>query len=191
MEQIKFTKLVENTIRDSKEKLKENRDEELETIPVPITHYDHKCPHCGEMIHEKGTYSDDGGQTFRHGICKGKIKFWETEESKKEKEAFFKKLGIVEKKQLKESEEEEVRTYKIQANSDTFKRLENLFACLEYCNNGSSRSFVFGQDGDGSDWFKLVSPEKKKLTEEEMEEISNGGIEVSYSVINVGTLGEK
>lgn len=33
------------------------------------------CPHCNESIHEKGTYSDDGGTTMRHGPCGGVVQY--------------------------------------------------------------------------------------------------------------------
>jgi len=93
-------------------------------------------------------------------------------------------------KKLQEATQNEERTYKIEANKDTFDRLEKLFACLEYCNNGSSRAFIFGQDGDGADRFK-VTPKPPTLSEEDKETISNGGSKVNYSVVNVGGLGEK
>lgn len=36
------------------------------------------CPHCGEEIHEKGSFSDDGGDTLKHGKCGGVIEYPET-----------------------------------------------------------------------------------------------------------------
>jgi hypothetical protein len=52
---------------------KVNLEEIKDVVKVPRTVYDDKCPHCGELIHEKGVYSEDNGKTMRHGACKGAI----------------------------------------------------------------------------------------------------------------------
>jgi len=90
----KMTRLPEWEVGEETYKVKEstNLDEELETIPVPVTHNDHKCPHCGEMIHEKGIYSDDNGKTIRHGKCKGRITFYKTAEEKEAEDLAIAKL---------------------------------------------------------------------------------------------------
>jgi len=42
----------------------------------PVDYY--VCPHCHEEIHEKGTYSDDNGDTSRHRACGGVVEYPET-----------------------------------------------------------------------------------------------------------------
>lgn len=42
------------------------------------TEYDHVCPHCDEIIHEKGIYSPDRGATIQHRACGGAITFTRT-----------------------------------------------------------------------------------------------------------------
>ncbi len=78
-------------IRTGKCACAESKDEAKEVIKVPRTVYDNKCPHCNEMIHEKGVYSDDNGKTMRHGACKGVIEY--PNESGKLSKEEMKKIG--------------------------------------------------------------------------------------------------
>lgn len=55
--------------------------ESLESKPVTVKQRPvdyHVCPHCNKEIHEKGTYSDDGGDTLKHRECGGVVEFPET-----------------------------------------------------------------------------------------------------------------
>lgn len=45
----------------------------------PVDYYE--CPHCHEEIQEKGTYSDDGGDTLRHNKCGGVVEYPEIPDS--------------------------------------------------------------------------------------------------------------
>ena len=66
-------KKEEPAVPEKKEEGTPNLEDIKDVIKVPRTVYDDKCPHCNELIHEKGVYSDDEGKTMRHGPCKGKI----------------------------------------------------------------------------------------------------------------------
>jgi hypothetical protein len=53
-------------------------------------------------------------------------------------------------KKIKESTEEETRTYKITGNKDTLDHIEKFLKTCEWLGNvGASREIKFGADGDG------------------------------------------
>lgn len=56
--------------------------EALPVIKVPRVEHDLQCPHCQQIIHEKGTYHREG--IDYHGACEKPIKFPEPSAEEKE-----------------------------------------------------------------------------------------------------------
>jgi len=78
-----FGGIREVPVHSLAESIKETAMETEARVAAPTklrerTEYDHVCPHCDEVIHEKGIFSPDRGATIQHRVCGGAITFTRT-----------------------------------------------------------------------------------------------------------------
>jgi hypothetical protein len=72
-----MNKLVKQVLGESRADIKP-KGPRLKVIEATRSETFHVCPHCKQEIHEKSTFSPDGGVTTVHGPCEGLIEFPET-----------------------------------------------------------------------------------------------------------------